>query len=174
MVFCADPELTEETGTLQQDAVILVTETRGKAARISYTVNKQNKQTAWVKGKDLILLSVATPTDLDTLIPDEDVQLSAPVIPPEETEEEPSDDDVIPSDEEGPSGDDAVPTEPEEPVDSLSDGESSEEPAAPTVIPGFEAPGESASGSFSAENGRQPRVSRGILPQTHCNPFLRS
>ena len=104
VVFCADPELTEETGTLQQDAVILVTETRGKAARMSYTVNKQNKQTAWVKGKDLILLSVATPTDLDTLIPDEDVKLSAPVIPPEETEEEPVSDVVIPTEvEESPS-----------------------------------------------------------------------
>ena len=135
VVFCADPELTEETGTLQQDAVILVTETRGKAARISYTVNKQNKQAAWVKGKDLILLSVATPTDLDTLIPDEDVRLSAPVITTEETEEEPSADDVIPAEEEEPSGDDVVPIETDEPADSDSNPEQEEdEPSSPDVI----------------------------------------
>ena len=135
VVFCADAELTEETGTLQQDAVILVTETRGKAARITYIVKKQDKQTAWVRGKDLILLSVATPTDLDAQILDEDVQLSAPVITTEETEEEPSADDVIPAEEEEPSGDDVVPTETEESTDSDSNPEQEEdEPSSPDVI----------------------------------------
>ena len=81
VAFCADPELTEETGILQQDAVILVTEIRGNAARITYTVQKQNKQQAWVRGKYLILLSAATPTDLDPQILDDDVYLAAPAVP---------------------------------------------------------------------------------------------
>ena len=85
-VFCADPELTEETGILQQDAVILVTETRKNAAYITYTV-KQNVQKAWIRGKCLILLSIATPTDLDSLIRDEDVQLETPDLLREEEEE---------------------------------------------------------------------------------------
>ena len=159
VAFCADPELTEETGILQQDAVILVTEIRGNAARITYTVQKQNKQQAWVRGKYLILLSAATPTDLDALIPDDDVQLTAPEIPPEEEEQpaegepadetveeepasEPTEDEPVdePAEEE-PISPVVIPTEAEDeteesPSKPLSDGETAEdEPASPDVIP---------------------------------------
>ena len=127
VAFCADPELTEETGILQQDAVILVTETRGNAARITYTVQKQNRQQAWVRGKYLILLSAATPTDLDALTPDEDVQLAAPELPPEE-EEQPAEDE--PADEPAEEETEESPSEP------FTDGETTEdEPISPDVIP---------------------------------------
>ena len=59
------------------DAAVLVNEIRGKAARISYTAKKQTAE-AWVEGKDLILLHIATPTDLDALILNEDVVLLEP------------------------------------------------------------------------------------------------
>ena len=119
VAFCADPELTEETGILQQDAVILVTEIRGNAARITYTVQKQNKQQAWVRGKYLIMLSAATPTDLDPQILDDDVQLAAPAVPQEEEEqsEQPTEDE--PADE---------PAE-EEPVSEPAEDEPTDEPA---------------------------------------------
>ena len=160
VAFCADPELTEETGILQQDAVILVTETRGNAARITYTVQRQDKRQAWVRGKYLILLSAATPTDLDALIPDDDVQLAAPELPPEEeeqpaedepadepAEEEPAseqseDEPVDEPAEEEPISPVVIPTEAEDeteesPSEPLSDGESEEdEPSSPVVIPG--------------------------------------
>ena len=90
-VFYSDSELTEELGTLQKEAVIEVLEIRGKAARIRYTV-KQKTGEAWVTGTELILLSVATPTDLDALIRGEDVILTAPPVPDEPVhpkEEEP-------------------------------------------------------------------------------------
>ncbi len=90
-VFYSDSELTEELGTLQKEAVIEVLEIREKAARIRYTV-KQKTGEAWVTGTELILLSVATPTDLDALIRGEDVILTAPPVPDEPVqpkEEEP-------------------------------------------------------------------------------------
>ena len=162
VAFCADPELTEETGILQQDAVILVTETRGNAARITYTVQRQDKRQAWVRGKYLILLSAATPTDLDPLILDDDVQLAAPEITPEEEEQpveedpadkpaeeepvnepaldEPAGDEQsvedIPADEEEPSGIDIILTEEEEsPADPDSDHKQEEDNPASVVIP---------------------------------------
>ena len=141
VAFCADPELTEETGILQQDAVILVTETRGNAARITYTVQRQDKRQAWVRGKYLILLSAATPTDLNALIPDDDVQLTAPVIPPEEEEQPAEDEPVDETVEEEPISPVVIPTEAEDeteesPSEPLSDGETAEdEPASPVVIP---------------------------------------
>ena len=130
VAFCADPELTEETGILQQDAVILVTEIRGNAARITYTVQKQNKQQAWVRGKYLILLSAATPTDLDPRILDDDVQLAAPAVPREE-EEQPE----RPAEEE-PAYEPAEEETEESPSEPFTDGETTEdEPISPDVIP---------------------------------------
>ena len=60
----ADPELTTERGILLTDAMVLVNETRGNAAAVSYTA-KQRTENAWVAGKDLILVHAATPTDLE-------------------------------------------------------------------------------------------------------------
>ena len=85
-VFYTDPELTEEQGALLMDAQVLVNEIRGKAAAICYTASKETKN-AWVEGKNLILLNVATPTDLNGLLGNEDVVLKPPVTP--ETTEEP-------------------------------------------------------------------------------------
>ena len=96
-VFYTNAELTEELGTLQKGAVVEVSEIRDRAARIVYTV-KEKTEKAWVAGTDLILLSVATPTDLEDLTRKEDVILSAPAVPDEP--EKPADDepayDVIP------------------------------------------------------------------------------
>ena len=91
--FYTDPELTAEQGRLLMDVAVLVNEIRGKAARISYTAKKQTAE-AWVEGKDLILLHIATPTDLDALILNEDVVLLEPApapaeVPAEEPAEEP-------------------------------------------------------------------------------------
>ena len=71
-VFYTDEELETEQGTLLMDASVVVNEIRGKAARIAYTA-KKNTEEAWVAGEDLILLNLATPTDLDALIVNEDV-----------------------------------------------------------------------------------------------------
>ena len=89
-VFYTNSEMTEELGTLQKGAVVEVSEIRDRAARILYTV-KQKTEKAWVAGTDLILLSVATPTDLEDLTRKEEVILSAPAVPEEDegTEEEP-------------------------------------------------------------------------------------
>ena len=90
-IFYTDAELTEEQGTLLMDAPVLVNEVRGKAAAISYTAKKETKN-AWVEGKSLILLNIATPTDLPGLIENEDVVLMPPVSPeiPEEPDEQPT------------------------------------------------------------------------------------
>ena len=90
-VFYTDAELTEEQGTLLMDAPVLVNEVCGKAAAISYTAKKETK-TAWVEGKSLILLNIATPTDLPGLIENEDVVLMPPAVTefPEESEEQPT------------------------------------------------------------------------------------
>ena len=92
-VFYTDSELTEEQGTLLMDAQVLVNEIRGKAAAISYTASKETKN-AWVEGKNLILLNIATPTDLNGLIGNEDVVLMPPAAP--EITEEP---DELPAEE---------------------------------------------------------------------------
>lgn len=90
-IFYTDAELTEEQGTLQMDALVQVNEVRGKAAAISYTAKKETKN-AWVEGKGLILLNIATPTDLPGLIENEDVVLMPPAVTefPEEPEEQPT------------------------------------------------------------------------------------
>ena len=92
-VFYTDSELTEEQGTLLMDAQVLVNEIRGKAAAICYTASKETKN-AWIEGKNLILLNIATPTDLNGLIGNEDVVLMPPAAP--ETTEEP---DELPAEE---------------------------------------------------------------------------
>ena len=84
-VFYTDEELETEQGTLLMDASVVVNEIRGKAARIAYTA-KKNTEEAWVAGEDLILLNLATPTDLDALIVNEDVVVM-PVAVPTETGE---------------------------------------------------------------------------------------
>ena len=122
--FYTDPELTEEQGKLLMDAAVLVNEIRGKAARISYTAKKQTAE-AWVEGKDLILLHIATPTDLDALILNEDVVLLEPA--PESAE--------VPAEEEPAEEPVEEPTEEpaEEPVTEPAEepaGETAEEPAA--------------------------------------------
>ena len=135
-VFYTDSELTEEQGTLLMDAQVLVNEIRGKAAAISYTASKETKN-AWVEGKNLILLNIATPTDLNGLIGNEDVVLMPPAAP--ETTEEP---DELPAEEpteqptEMPADESAEETigepteEPDEnPDEELTEEASEEEPA---------------------------------------------
>lgn len=155
-VFYTNSELTEELGILQKGAVVEVSEIRDRAARIVYTV-KEKTEKAWVTGTDLILLSVATPTDLEDLTRKEDVILSAPVVPdePEQpAEDEPAPDAIPGSVEEDSTApdtnmqqeeDDLTPgvilngdegESEESPSEPLSDGEAVEEPAAPAVIPG--------------------------------------
>ena len=114
-VFYTDAELTEELGTLLMDALVRVNEVRGKAAAVSYTAKKETKS-AWVEGKELILLNLATPTDLPGLIENEDVVLMPPAAPEttEEPEAQPTDE---PAEEPG-----------EEPTDAPAE-ESIEEPA---------------------------------------------
>ena len=115
-VFYTNAELTEELGTLQKGAVVEVSEIRDRAARIVYTV-KEKTEKAWVAGTDLILLSVATPTDLEDLTRKEDVILSAPVVPdePEQPVEDEPAPDVIPAEDEDKPSTDVVPTEDKEP-----------------------------------------------------------
>lgn len=132
-IFYTDAELTTEQGTLQKDATVLVKETRGKAAAISYTVKRETKN-AWVEGKSLILLNIATPTDLAGVIADEDVVLLPPV---PETTGEPEE---LPAEE---------PTE--EPVEEPAE-EPTEEPA---EEPGEEPAGEPA-GEPTEEPGEEP------------------
>ena len=122
-IFYTDAELTEEQGALLMDAPVLVNEVRGKAAAISYTSKKETKN-AWVEGKNLILLNIATPTDLPGLIENEDVVLMPPAAPEstEEPEEQPTEE---PTEEPG-----EEPTE--EPTEEPAEGpaeESTEEPA---------------------------------------------
>ena len=119
-VFYTDSELTEEQGTLLMDAQVLVNEIRGKAAAICYTASKETKN-AWVEGKNLILLNIATPTDLNGLIGNEDVILMPPAAP--ETTEEP---DELPAEEPT-----EQPTEKpdENPDEELTEEVSEEEPA---------------------------------------------
>ena len=84
-VFYTDAELTTEQGTLLMDAAVVVQEVWIRAARIAYTV-KEKTEEAWVAGEDLIMLNLATPTDLDALIVNENVVLLAPAVPAEANE----------------------------------------------------------------------------------------
>ena len=123
-VLYTDPELTEELGTLGKEAIVMVTEIRDPAAGISYIVRQETK-TAWVTGTDLIVLNLATSTDLEALIGEEDAEIlpAAPAGTPEEP--------AAPAEEpEVPAGEPEVPAEePETPA---------MEPEAPVEIPGEE------------------------------------
>ncbi|QTE73688.1 DUF4214 domain-containing protein [Clostridiales bacterium FE2010] len=147
-VFYTDAELTEEQGTLLMDAPVLVNEVRGKAAAISYTAKKETK-TAWVEGKSLILLNIATPTDLPGLIENEDVVLMPPAAlefpeePEEQPTEEPTEELVEPTEE---PNDEPVEEPAKEPAEELADNPG-EEPAEnpdkePTEEPSEEKPSE--------------------------------
>ena len=87
-VFYTDAELTTEQGTLLMDAPVVVQEVWIRAARIAYTV-KEKTEEAWVAGEDLIMLNLATPTDLDALILNENVVLLPPAVPAETNEPAP-------------------------------------------------------------------------------------
>ncbi|QTE72704.1 DUF4214 domain-containing protein [Clostridiales bacterium FE2011] len=147
-IFYTDAELTEEQGTLLMDAPVLVNEVRGKAAAISYTAKKETK-TAWVEGKSLILLNIATPTDLPGLIENEDVVLMPPAAlefpeePEEQPTEEPTEELVEPTEE---PNDEPVEEPAKEPAEELADNPG-EEPAEnpdkePTEEPSEEKPSE--------------------------------
>ena len=125
-IFYTDAELTEEQGTLQMDALVQVNEVRGKAAAISYTAKNETKN-AWVDGKNLILLNLATPTDLPGLIEKEEVVLVLPAAP-ETTEEPEAQPTEEPTEEPGEASVDQPSEEPtEEPTEELGE-EPTEEP----------------------------------------------
>lgn len=89
-VFYADQDLKTETGTLAKDAVVLVTEEKGRADHISY--KQENKKTsAWVP-KEAAAVLAATPTDLAPYLSDENLILTLPA----PVTEEPADPVVIP------------------------------------------------------------------------------
>ena len=157
-IFYTDAELTDEQGTLLMDAPVLVNEVRGKAAAISYTAKKETKN-AWVEGKNLILLNLATPTDLPALIENEDVVLMPPAAPEttEEPEEQPEEE---PTEEPGKQpGEEQIEEPTEEPVEEPAE-EPTDEPAdqpdeEPTVDPTEnpdEEPAEEPSEEEQAEN----------------------
>ena len=70
----ADEEMEQEAWILKEDALVRVTETRPKTAKVEFTVKKQPK-TAWVDGELLQPVDLATPTDLDAVIVSQDVIL---------------------------------------------------------------------------------------------------
>ena len=74
-VLYADEEMEQEAWLLKEDALVRVTETRPKTAKVEFTVKKQPK-TAWVDGELLQPVDLATPTDLDAVIVSQDVILS--------------------------------------------------------------------------------------------------
>ena len=119
-VFYAEPDLKTETGTLAKDAVVLVTEEKGKADHITYKLDGKKAQ-SWIP-KEAAILIAATPTDLLPLIPDENLTLTppAPVIPTEGNGDTPG---VIPSEVE------------ESPTDSPSDPSANEDGVTPPVVP---------------------------------------
>ena len=124
-IFYTDAELTTEQGTLLMDAAVVVQEVWIRAARIAYTV-KEKTEEAWVAGEDLIMLNLATPTDLDALIVNENVVLLAPAVPAEANEPaaEP-----VKEPEEKPAEAENLPVE-EAPEEPLEESVSAEEPAA--------------------------------------------
>ena len=77
-VLYADPEMEQAAGTVKKDALVQVTETREKAAKIAFTAEKQAR-TAWVEGDKIQILDVATPTDLEAMLQAEDVEIEEPV-----------------------------------------------------------------------------------------------
>ncbi len=149
-VFYTNAELTEELGTLQKGAVVEVSEIRDRAARIVYTV-KEKTEKAWVAGTDLILLSVATPTDLEDLTRKEDVILSAPVVPdePEQPVEDEPAPDVIPAEDEDKPSTDVVPTEDKEPsaIDVIPTEGSERPEEEPVALPQWRTGGSPVRGS---------------------------
>ena len=74
-VLYADEEMEREAWILKEDALVRVTETRPKSAKVEFTVKKQPKS-AWVDGELLQPVDLATPTDLDAVIVSQDVILS--------------------------------------------------------------------------------------------------
>ena len=73
-VLYADEEMEREAWILKEDALVRVTETRPKTAKVEFTVKKQPKS-AWVDGELLQPVDLATPTDLDAVIVSQDVIL---------------------------------------------------------------------------------------------------
>ena len=156
-VFYTNSELTEELGTLQKGAVVEVSEIRDRAARIVYTV-KEKTEKAWVAGTDLILLSVATPTDLEDLTRKEDVILSAPVVPdePEQPAEDEPAPDAIPAEDEDKPSTDVVPTDVEEPsaIDVIPTEGSERPEEEPVALPQWRTGG---------SPGRRSRVEESLI-----------
>ena len=74
-VLYADEEMEREAWILKEDALVRVTETRPKTAKVEFTVKKQPKS-AWVDGELLQPVDLATPTDLDAVIVSQDVILN--------------------------------------------------------------------------------------------------
>ena len=74
-VLYADEEMEQEAWILKEDALVRVTETRPKTAKVEFTVKKQPKS-AWVDGELLQPVDLATPTDLDAVIVSQDVILN--------------------------------------------------------------------------------------------------
>ena len=135
----ADPELTAEQGILLTDAMVLVNEIRGKAAAVSYTA-KQKTENAWVAGEDLILLQIATPTDLEELIRNEDIVIlqasgaeDAADEPVEAAAEEPAAEE--PAEEPAElSAEDPVEEPAEEPAEAPAGEAAEEKPEAPEAV----------------------------------------
>ena len=156
-IFYTDAEMTTEQGTLQKDTTVQVNETRGKAAAISYTVKKETKN-AWVEGKNLILLNIATPTDLAGVIGGEDVVLLPPVpeipeepeeLPTEEPTEEPAEEPTEePAEKPGEEPTEEPGEEPEEEPAEIPGEEPAEEPAVEPAEEPIEEPAE--------ESGEEP------------------
>ena len=166
-VFYADQDLKNETGTLNQDAVVLVTEEKGKADHIIYKL-EGGKAQSWIR-KDAANVIAATPTDLSPYIPDENLTLTPPAtadaIPSEagESPDTPSEPSTDPQEQpitEDPTTPDVIPGEVEESPDNPIDQPAAEEgdaPADPDVIPSEE--GESADNPIdqpAAEEGDTP------------------
>ena len=162
-VFYTNSELTEELGTLQKGAVVEVSEIRDRAARIVYTV-KEKTEKAWVAGTDLILLSVATPTDLEDLTRKEEVILSTPAVPEEDegTEEEPVTEPFSDEDNKEESAvPDVIPTGDEESsADSDFNPQQEDTDLTPAVVPSSveESPTDSDSNSQQEEDDLTPGV----------------
>ena len=144
-VFYADQDLKNETGTLNQDAVVLVTEEKGKADHITYKLEGQ-KARSWIR-KDAANVIAATPTDLSPYIPDENLTLTPPAVqeetPDAPAEEQPTEDipsEIDPSD--IPADSSVVPVEegetPETPPEPSADPQEqpiNEDPTISDVIP---------------------------------------
>ena len=163
-VFYTDSELTEEQGTLLMDAQVLVNEIRGKAAAICYTASKETKN-AWVEGKNLILLNIATPTDLNGLIGNEDVVLMPPAAP--ETTEEP---DELPAEEPTEQPTEEPAEESTEELTETPDEENIEEPTEEPDEKPTEDPSEVESAEKSDEESAEELLEEGSAEEETGKP----